>query len=342
MKQWVLNIKRFPADFWTDLKEWLRRWKEAAVELFVSIKQFILVDLWNVNIKEQRPLHYYAKVVARTVGIHEKGEAATKEKAPVGVYSSSLSYFSILAFIPFIAAMFFVTKGFWLDGYLEEIIRETFGENEKILGLLLNLADNIIKSSKNGLYGAISFLVFVWTVIWLIINIERAFDDIWETKKMRGFGKQLLYYIGFLFISPFIIILFLSVMVLATNLLGNYGVKIWYFETISAFMQWLIYYGITIVAITVINKAIPNAKVRWSASFKASLVTALAFVIVQFLYTGTQLMVSRLNAVYGAFAAIPLALVWLNISWTIILIGAKLTRAFQIEDEKKLLAKDSL
>lgn len=336
----MLNIKRFPAAFWNDLKEWFKRWIDAAVELFMAVKQFLFVDLWNVNIKEQRPLHYYMKVVARTVGIHKKDEAQNDEKFAVGVYAAGLSYFSILAFIPFIAAMFFVTKGFGLDGYLEDVIRQTFGENEKILGLLLNLAGNIISSGKNGIFGAISFLVFVWTIIWLIINIERAFNDIWGTEKMRGFGKQLLYYIGFLIISPFILILFLSVMVLATNILGNYGVKIWYFETISAFVQWLIYYGISIVAITVINKAIPNVKVRWSDSFKASLVTAFAFVIVQFLYTGTQVMVSRLNAVYGAFAAFPLALIWLNISWTILLIGAKLTRAFQIEDEKKTLVKD--
>lgn len=340
MKQWIVNIKQFPATFWTDIKESARRWWESIVELFTTIKKFFFVDIWNINIKEQRPLHYYLKVVAHTVGINKKGEAAETKKMQIATHAASLSYFSVLALIPLFAAMFFVTKGFGLDDKLEQIINQTFSGNPKAMGLLLNLANNIIESSKNGLFGAISFLVFIWTVIWLIINIERAFDDIWETKKMRGFGKQLLYYIGFLIILPFILILFLSVLVLVTNTLGDYGVKIWYFETISAFVQWLIYYGISIIAITVINKSIPNKKVLWGSAFKASLITALAFVIVQFLYTGTQLMVSRLNSVYGAFAAFPLFLIWLNLSWTVILIGAKLTYAFQIEDEKKLLAKN--
>ena len=337
-----LNIKKFPSSFWADIKEWLKRWTDAAVELFTTIKQLLLVDIWNINIREQKPLHYYMKVVARTLGIRGKGEEDRNVTFRLGVYTASLSYFSILAFIPFIAVMFFVTRGFGLDGYLDDAIRQTFAENEHILGLLLNLAGNIISSSKNGIFGAVSFLVFVWAIIWLIINIERAFDDIWGAEKMRGFGKQLLYYLGFLIISPFILILFLSILVLVTNALGNYGVKIWYFETISAFVQWLIYYGVSIIAITVVNKAIPNTKVMWKSAFKASLITALAFVIVQFLYTGTQVMVSRLNAVYGAFAAFPLFLIWLNVSWTVLLIGAKLTNAFQVEDKKKELLKNEL
>lgn len=332
----------FFKQFSQDIKEWIRGGVESVKELVKESVQFVTVDLWNINIRKQRPVHYYLKVVAHTIGINKKGEENdTKVKFRLGSYSSSLSFFSVLAFIPFIAAIFFVTKGFGLDTHLESIIKETFAGNEEILGLLLNLAKNIIDSGKNGLFGAISFLVFIWAIIWLIINIERAFDDIWGTQKMRGFGKQLLYYIGFILISPFILILLLSVLVFVNNALGNYGVKIWYFETISAFVQWVIYYLLSIIAFTVINKSIPNRKVRWGSALKASMITAFAFVIVQFLYTGTQLMVTRLNAVYGAFAAFPLFLIWLNVSWTIVLIGAKITKAFQIEDEMKILAKQS-
>ena len=146
------NIKSFPSSFCADLKEWLKRWGDAVVELFTTIRQFFFIDIWRINIREQKPFHYYMRVVARTIGIKSRAEKGENVKFRLGIYTSSLSYFSILAFIPFIAAMFFVTRGFGLDGYLENIIHQTFDENKQILVHLLNLADNIISSSKNGIF----------------------------------------------------------------------------------------------------------------------------------------------------------------------------------------------
>jgi len=82
---------------------------------------------------------------------------------------------------------------------------------------------------------------------------------------------------------------------------------------------------------TIIYKYVPNVKVKFPAAFFAALIAALAFVAWQYLYVETQVFVSRMNTVYGAFAAIPLFLVWMNVSWTIILIGAEISHAYQYE-----------
>ena len=70
-------------------------------------------------------------------------------------------------------------------------------------------------------------------------------------------------------------------------------------------------------------------KVRFGAAFNAALISATAFVIMQYLYVETQILVSRINAIYGAFAAVPLFLIWMNVSWIIILIGAEISHAYQ-------------
>jgi membrane protein len=295
---------------------------------YKSFMQFITVDIWNLNIKNvggaKKRLYRHLKVVLVTV--------QNLGKVRLGLYSVSLSFFSVMALVPFVAVAFFVTGGFGMEKHLEYVIYQTFAGDTKLVDMLINFANNIIKSGQNGIFGAISFLFFVWTIIWLIFNIQRDFNEIWEVKKPRSFARNLLYYIGFLIISPFLIILFLSVMVFFNNALGNYGVKIWHFKTISAFVQWIAYYVATVLALTVVNKYIPNIKVSFKAAINSSIITAFAFVIVQFLYTGTQLMVTRLNAVYGAFAAFPLFLVWLNVSWTIVLIGAEIAHAFENVD----------
>ena len=74
---------------------------------------------------------------------------------------------------------------------------------------------------------------------------------------------------------------------------------------------------------------IPSPKVRYRYAFQSALFAALVFVGFQYLYLETQMFVSRLNAVYGVIAAIPLFLIWLNFSWQIIIYGAELTYGFQ-------------
>ena len=115
-------------------------------------------------------------------------------------------------------------------------------------------------------------------------------------------------------------------------MLNGIGIGLEFFPNIGYLLQWIIFYGIVVLAFTIMFKYIPNVKVRFDAAFPASLITALAFVGMQFIYLETQLMVSRMNAVYGAFAAIPLFLIWMNISWTIILIGAEISHANQYVD----------
>ena len=76
-------------------------------------------------------------------------------------------------------------------------------------------------------------------------------------------------------------------------------------------------------------KFIPNFKVRYSHALRAAAISAIAFTLLQYLYLETQVFVTRLNMVYGAVAAIPLFMFWMNFGWFIILFGAELSYAFQ-------------
>ncbi len=312
--------------FFRDFKAAVLHFARSATELFSDVRRFLAVDIWNINVQSigraRKSFYNTLKVVILTI--------KDLAKVRLGLYSISLTFFTMLALVPFLAVMFFVTGGFGLGNHLEYVLMHSFDAiDEEILQGIIASANNIVASGRKGIFGAISFLTFIWTIIWLIMNIERSFNVVWNVERARSIGKRLLYYFGFLLVAPFIIVLFLSVSVFFNNALGNYGVKIWHFRTISAFVQWLSYYIVCVFAFTVVNKYIPNTPVGWKVSLRASIITAFAFVLLQFIYTGTQLVVTRLNAVYGAFAAIPLFLVWLNISWTIILIGAEIAHALQ-------------
>jgi len=89
---------------------------------------------------------------------------------------------------------------------------------------------------------------------------------------------------------------------------------------------------VAILTFSAMYKFIPNAKVDYSNALRAAVLSGAAFTVVQYLYLETQVFVTRLNAIYGAFAAVPLFMVWINMGWFIILIGAELSYAFQHVD----------
>ena len=93
--------------------------------------------------------------------------------------------------------------------------------------------------------------------------------------------------------------------------------------------MWLIFAVVVTFVLSAMYKFIPNAKVKYGSALRAAIPAAIAFTIVQYGYIETQVFVTRLSAVFGAFAAVPLFMAWINIGWFIILIGAELSYAFQ-------------
>ncbi len=250
-------------------------------------------------------------------------------KDKLGLYAISLSFFSALSVVPFFAVAFVVTGGLGFEIRLQELLLQSFSGNKETLEWIIRFAENIVKSSRQGLFGAISFLFFIGTVIWLILNVEKSFNYIWKVERSRSLTKRFLYYIGILVVAPFIITIFLSISIFFNNALSSVGYGLIILDSISFFVQWLLFYTIVLAAFTIMYKYIPNVKVHFPAAFSAAVISSLVFVGLQYVYMETQLMVSRLNAVYGAFAAIPLFLIWMNMSWVIILAGAEISHAYQ-------------
>ncbi|MDD3299375.1 MAG: YihY/virulence factor BrkB family protein [Bacteroidales bacterium] len=271
----------------------------------------------------------YLKVLLITI----KGFANDK----VSLQATSLSYFSAMSIVPFVAIMFAVTNGFGAGERLESLLYSYFEGNEQIISYVLKFATNIIKTSRNGLFGVISFLFLLSTIIWLMLNIEKAFNEIWKVESGRSFRKRAIYYMTLLFVSPFVIFLFLTLALVYTNTLKSIGLEFDKYLPITSIFTWITAYFFITGVFTLMYKLIPNTKVRVSAAFNSALVLAFAFIVVQFFYLETQLMVNGLNAVYGVFAAIPLFMVWMNISWTLILFGAELSHAFQNVDNYKYI-----
>ena len=286
---------------------------EEIKELFCWLKKFITEDIWHLDLEDfsnaKKNAIKYLQVALMTI------KKSGNDK--LGLYAVSLSFFSAMSAVPFIAVALAVTGRVGFEAKLQELLYENFSSNHEFLNLLIRFANNIIATGQKDIFGVISVLFFVWIVIWMIRNVEKSFNEIWNVERNRSLTRRFLYYFGVLITAPFIILIFMSVFKLFTCQISNIG------------FRWLLFYGIILFTFTVMYKYIPNVKVHFRAAFNAALISAAAFVTMQYLYTETQILVSRINAVYGAFAAVPLFLIWMNISWVIILIGGEISHAFQ-------------
>jgi membrane protein len=298
---------------------------------YQRVLKFLITDIWHLDLSElsiiRARMIKYLKVLIITI----KGYSSDR----IGLQAIGLSFFSALAVVPIVALIFAVTNGFGLSDKFEMLLYTYFEGNEDIIAYLVQFANNIIDTSQNGLFGGISFLFFLWSVIWLMLNIEEAFNEIWKQQKGRSFKKRAAYYLLMLIVAPLVIFMFLTLSLVYSKALNSAGLEIDRIIPLTSIATWLVAYSFITVVFTIMYKYIPNTKVKLSAAFNSALILAFAFIVVQFFYLETQLMVSGLNAVYGVFAAIPLFLIWMNISWTIILFGAELSHAYQNVDSYK-------
>lgn len=247
----------------------------------------------------------------------------------MGFQCVALSYFVTLAIIPLTAFIFFVSNGLQIADKLEILLLKILPNNLDLVNIAISKADNIIASAQSGPVGFASAILFLWTVIWLMFQTERVFNNVWGIRKIpRKTYKRFGFYIGLLFLLPFIVIIFAYGIALYSNAVSLIGLNA---ENLSRFVGWLLFYAIVVFTLSAAYKYIPACYVIYKRALVAALFSGAIFCLFQYIYLETQVFVSRLNAVYGVIAAIPLFLIWLNYSFQIIMYGAQLTYALQDE-----------
>ena len=290
-----------------------------------KIKNFINEDIWKLELEElskaRARFFKYLKIILITI--------RTFSAEKIGFQAVALSFFSTMSVVPFIAIVFAITGGLGLADKLQELLYTYFENSTQVIDFVINAARNIIDSSQGGGMGLISALLFLWIVIWMMLSVERVFNNVWRVAKNRNIFKRLTYIIAMLCIAPFVIMVFFSGNIFYSHVLELLGLNSESLTVFKSIIAWLIFGIIVTFTFSAMYKFIPNAKVNYGAALRAAVPAAIAFTIMNYLYLETQVLVTRLNAVYGVFAAVPLFMMWMNVGWNIILIGSELSYAFQ-------------
>ena len=297
---------------------------------FRFVKETFFTDkLWTLNTelasKAWKRLVLYIKLARITL------EKFSGQR--LGFQCLGLSYYTMMAIIPLIAFIFFLSDGLQIADKVNELLVAALPNNLDFVNMAMDKAGNIIEIAQAGPVGWISAGVFIWTIIWLMYQVECVFNNVWGIKKVpRKLYKRFLFYIGLLFLLPFAIVI-MSFGIVTYS--GNSFFRSLHLDFLYRFVGWLMLYGVVVFTLSAAYKYIPACKVRYKYALQASLLSGAVFTVFQYLYLETQTFVNRLNTVYGVLAAIPLFLIWLNYSFQIILYGAQFTYALQNVDVYK-------
>jgi membrane protein len=244
------------------------------------------------------------------------------------VRSAGLTYYTLMAIVPLAAVVFGVAKGFGFEGRIIEGLYETLPRYRSIIDQVTAFAHNMIAQTRGGLIATVGFLILFWSVIQVFMNVEDSFNYIWEVRRQRNIARKISDYIAILILAPIVLVFFswagdqvqatLDGLVRGTFLMPLLEFLRGFIPFVSA---WLVF--------TLVYVVMPNTKVHFTAALKAGVLAGTLFVAMQLFYAYSQGALSRYNAVYGTFAALPLFLIWLNLCWMIIMFGAELTFGYQ-------------
>lgn len=244
------------------------------------------------------------------------------------IKSMALTYSTVLSIVPAFALMLAIGRGFGLQDVLQNELYILFPSQHRVLTTALQFVDSYIKTASHGLFVGIGIIVLLWTIISLLSSIENAFNSIWDVKQQRRIFRKLTDYITICLMVPILLICSSGLSIFMSTAVQD----IVYFsfltplvnltlELAPLFLSWL--------AFTISYWLIPNIKVDFKFAAIAGTMAAIGFYIVQWLFINGQLYVSKYNAIYGSFAFLPLLLVWLQLSWLILLTGCVLTYSMQ-------------
>ncbi len=250
----------------------------------------------------------------------------------VQLRASALTFYSLLTVIPFAAIAFAIAKGFNLDQNLTQLITDKFQAHQEVLNWLLQNATNALKATSGGYIAGVGIIVLVWSVMSLLDHIESSFNSIWQIRSSRPWYRKFTDYITIMLIAPVLIILSGSITVFISTALPDYMSKapiLEFFKPVISFLVKFTPYFLSWATLTVLFIIMPNAKVKFVPALISGIIAGTFLQVLQWVYIDLQFGITKLSAIYGSFAAIPLFIVWLQSSWTIVLLGAELTFANQ-------------
>ena len=294
-----------------------RSFFQSATASLTRAYRFCTRDVWNdENEGRVSNIVKVANLAVRNFFNHEVQERAC-----------ALTYRTVLALVPALAMLFAIARGFGFQNLVHGQLMTYFPAQREALESALTFVDSYLAHASEGLFVGIGLVALFYTNISLISSVETTFNKIWGVAHNRSLYRRVTDYTAMLVFIPVLMVcsgglsIFMSSTVQDALPVEFSPVVSLLLDCLPIVLEWLMF--------AFAFWLLPNAKVQFRYALLSAVVFGTIFLLVQWIFMQGQIMVSSYNAIYGSFAFVPLFLLWLQISWTLILLGAVSTYSMQ-------------
>jgi len=295
--------------------------------------RFLSRDIWLIDLADAKSWRARVTRISRIVLIAGRGFFRDR----CMLQAAALTYLTVFSLVPLLAFVFSVAKGFGAynqirTGFVDPFLSRTFGEvgegsGAQVRNAIENVFAIVDKTDLKAL-GVVGILLLFWSIIKMMGAIERSLNEIWGVKRSRTLVRRVSDFLAIAIVAPLFLLIGSALSAFQwKNALGDF-----YPDALER-GPWLALVPILVVCagMTFILLTLPNTSVRLRSALLGGVVAGLLWQAVQSLFVAGLVGLGRWTPVYASFAAIPMFLLWLYLSWVILLIGAELSFAHQNE-----------
>ena len=253
------------------------------------------------------------------------------------LWTMSLVYTTLLSMVPLLALSFSVLKAFGVHNQIEPLLHNLLlplgAEGQVITDRLVGF----IARMNVGVLGVVGLVLLVYTVISLMQKIEESFNAIWHITQLRSLGERFSRYLSAVLVGP--ILVFAALGITATALNSDVAQRLLAIEPFGDLVPTvskLVPYVLVIAAFTFLYRFVPNTRVGFAPALAAGVIGGILWQSAGWAFAAFVTTSTRYSAIYSSFAVLVLFLIWLYVSWLVLLIGASV--AFYLQHPEYLYA----
>ena len=237
--------------------------------------------------------------------------------------AGALTYYTLMSVVPLLALIFAIVKGFGLMDGLIENLYSFFPQSPATVDYIVTFSQNALARTQESLVALVGIVTLFWAVMRVFGSVEDALNHIWEVRIPRSVTRRYADYISVVVTVPILWVISCTFAGYTEEWLGFRPsvLQEWLSGAVSLAVTWAVFALVYYVG--------PNTRVRFRAALTAAVVAGSVFMVFQWVYVRSQIFLSSYNAIYGSLAALPLFLIWMQLSWVIFLTGAELSFAYQ-------------
>ena len=293
------------------------------IDVVKRVNDFFRRELWELDTST---LSSFRSIVIKTLRLINVALRQFTE-GQLTLRAMSLVYTTLLSIVPLLAISFSILKAFGVhndvvEPFLLKFLAPMGAKGKEITGTIIGFVENM----KAGVLGSLGLALLLYTVTTVIQKIEKSFNSIWRIRKTRSFARRFSDYISVLIIGPVMIFTAMGLTAsFRSNMIVMKVLAIEPFGTMFFYGAKLIPYLIVCSAFTFLYIFLPNTKVKFSSALVGGLIAGIMWEVAGWGFASFVVKSTKYAAIYSGFAILIMFMIWLYVSWLILLVGAQLS-----------------